>query len=103
MDEPNDAYLRDLDGDGIAELIWTGEVSPEWHGDYWAFYPQRLATHVFRWDGVNYTAQLVEYSAPQFRFQAVQDGDMYSKAGFYEKALESYQLAITSDRLKWWT
>lgn len=59
--------------------------------------------YVIEWDGENYTAQLVEYSNPEFRFQAVQDGDRYSEAGLYEKALQSYQKAITSDTLKWWT
>jgi hypothetical protein len=45
----------------------------------------------------------VEYSTPKYRFQAVQDGDRYAKASFYEKALNSYQLAITSSSLEWWT
>ncbi|PKN94463.1 MAG: hypothetical protein CVU44_05095 [Chloroflexi bacterium HGW-Chloroflexi-6] len=103
MDEPSDAYLKDLDNDGIKELVWTGEVTPDWHGDHWAFYPQRLATHVFKWDGTNYSALPVEYAAPEYRFQAVQDGDLYSEAGLYEKALKSYQLAIKSDGLGWWT
>lgn len=103
MSEPQDSHLEDLDGDGIPELIWTGEVPPDWHGDHWAFYPQRLATHVFKWDGVNYTAQQVEYSAPMYRFQAVQDGDLYAKAGLYDKALQFYQLAIESNNLDWWT
>jgi tetratricopeptide (TPR) repeat protein len=97
------SYLKDLDGDGVAELIWKGEVMPEWHMDRWSFYPQRLATHIYKWDGMNYTEQIVEYSTPEFRFQAVQDGDLYSKAGFYEKALQSYQQAATHDSLKWWT
>ncbi len=103
MDEPQDAYLSDVDHDGIAELIWRGELAPSWHADRWEFYPQRLATHTFKWDGENYTAQMVEYGPPDFRFQAVQDGDRYSEAGIYEKALEAYQKAITSSALKWWT
>jgi len=103
MSDPQDAYLKDLDHDGIAELIWRGEQIPDWSMDRWAFYPGRLATHAFKWDGENYTAQPVEYSPPEFRFQAVQDGDRYSEAGMYEKALQSYQQAITSNALKWWT
>ncbi|MGC1375454.1 MAG: hypothetical protein WA821_04490, partial [Anaerolineales bacterium] len=50
-----------------------------------------------------YTAQPVEYSAPEYRFQAVQDGDGFSLAGKYDKALQSYQLAIKSEGLGWWT
>ncbi|GEM_PF-1911632 len=103
MSEPANAYLKDLDNDGIKELVWTGELPPSWHGDYWAYYPQRLATHVFKWDGANYAAQPVEYAPPEYRFQAVHDGDSYAKGGAYEKALKSYQLAIESENLGWWT
>jgi hypothetical protein len=103
MNEPSNAYLKDLDGDGISELIWTGDIAPEWHDDHWLSYPQRLGTHIFKWDGKNYLAQTVEYSKPHYRFQAVQDGDRYSRDGKYERALSSYELAITDDSLDWWT
>lgn len=103
MSDPQDAYLEDLDNDGIPELIWKGEIPPEWHGDYWVYYPERLATHVYKWDGKNYSALPVTYSPPEFRFQAVQDGDRYTRAGEYPKALNSYDLAISSDSLDWWT
>lgn len=103
MHEPANAYLKDLDNDGIKELVWIGELPPSWHGDHWADYPQRLATHVFKWDGTNYAAQPVEYAPPEYRFQAVHDGDNYAKGGAYEKALKSYQLAIESESLEWWT
>ncbi len=103
MSEPQDAYLKDLDNDGIPEFIWIGEVTPEWHGDHWSFYPQRLATHAYKWDGENYSALPVAYSPPEFRFQAVQDGDRFALAGEYQKALEFYELAINSNDLGWWS
>ena len=103
MGEPSDQYLKDMDNDGMAELVWTGGVTPDWNGDHWAFYPQRLETHILKWDGKNYTAQPVEYSAPEYRFQAVQDGDGFALEGKYEQALTSYQLAIKSEGLGWWT
>jgi len=102
MDDPKDVYLRDLDNDGIPELIWEGELPPEGHGDYWDDYPQRLATHVYKWDGHNYSALPVSYSAPEFRFQAIQDGDRATLAGEYGKATDFYELAISSNSLDWW-
>ena len=103
MSEPQDAYLKDLDSDGIPELFWTGELTPEWYDDHWTFYPQRLATHSYKWDGENYSALPVIYSPPEFRFQAVQDGDRFALAGEYQKALEFYGLAINNNDLDWWT
>lgn len=103
MDDPKEAYLKDLDNDGIPELVWTGEIPPEGHGDYWVYYPQRLATHVYKWDGKNYSALPVTYTPPEFRFQAVQDGDRATLAGEYQKALDLYELAINSNSLDWWT
>lgn len=103
MDDPKEAYLKDFDNDGIPELAWIGEVPPEGHGDYWVYYPQRLATHVYKWDGKNYSALPVSYTPPEFRFQAVQDGDRATLAGEYQQALDLYQLAINSNSLDWWT
>ena len=103
MGDPVDVYLRDLDNDGIMELAWVGEIPPDWHGDYWAYYPLRLATHTYKWDGEYYVDLPVEYAGPKYRFQAMQDGDLYAEAGLYEKALKSYQLTIRNDGLDWWT
>lgn len=103
MSEPQDAYLKDLDNDGIPEFIWIGEVTPEWHGDHWAFYPQRLATHVYKWDGKNYSALPVTYSPPEFRFQAAQDGDRFALAGESQKALGFYKMTINDNDLGWWS
>jgi hypothetical protein len=102
MDDPKDVYLKDLDNDGIPELVWIGELPPEGHGDYWDYYPLRLATHVYKWDGNNYSALPVSYSAPEFRFQAIQDGDRATLASDYEKAVGFYELAISSNSLDWW-
>jgi tetratricopeptide (TPR) repeat protein len=103
MREPQDVYFKDLDNDGIPELIWTGEMSPKSSQDYWDNYPRRLATHVYKWDGKKYAALRVTYGTPEFRYQAIQDGDRYSFTGEYQKALDLYELAINSDNLDWWT
>lgn len=95
--------LKDLDNDGIKELTWNGLFYPKESVDYWFYYPSRSEAHVFKWDGTNYSALPVEYAAPEYRFQAAQDGDLYSESGLYEKALKSYQLAVKSEGLGWWT
>lgn len=40
---------------------------------------------------------------PEYRFQAVQDGDRASLAGQYDKALGFYQQAIFDDKLEGWS
>jgi tetratricopeptide (TPR) repeat protein len=100
LNDPDEIALKDLDKDSIKELVWT-EVPTE--GDYWEYYPVRVVTHVLKWDGENYSALPVEYAAPKYRFQAVQDGDWYAQNGLYDKALKSYQLSIQSEGLGWWT
>jgi hypothetical protein len=101
MSNPRDAYLKDLDSNGIKELIWVGE-KPDANTDPSGL-PWRLATHIYKWDGEFYTAQPVEYSAPEYRFQAVQDGDRSALAGKYDQALAFYKQAIKSEGLEWWT
>jgi len=103
MYNPKDIYLKDLDNDMILELVWTGELPPKGDKDYWVYYPQRLATHVYKWDGKNYSALPVTYTPPEFRFQAIQDGDRATLANDYEQALDLYELAINNNNLDWWT
>lgn len=101
--DPYEIYLKDIDNDGIPELVWIGGLPSAYHGEHWSYYPSRIETHVYRWDGTSYSALPIIYDAPEFRFQAVQDGDRYTKRGEYNKALTSYQLAIESNDLEWWT
>jgi len=44
-----------------------------------------------------------EYALPEYRFQAVQDGDRATLAGEYNQALNLYQQAITDIKLEWWS
>lgn len=103
LSDPYEINLRDIDNDGIPELVWTGGIPPSHHVDHWSQYPSRIETHIYKWDGTNYAALPITYDAPEFRFQAVQDGDRFTQTGEYDKALSSYQLAIESDNLEWWT
>lgn len=95
-----DAYLKDIDNDGIPELI--GLSSPNEDQDPGGL-PWRVETYTYKWDGEHYKPLLVEYSEPHYIFQAVQDGDSYVLDGQYEKALASYKNAIQNDKLEWWS
>lgn len=103
LHDPYEVSLKDIDNDGVPELVWVGGIPPPYHGEHWSYYPSRLETHIYRWDGRFYNALPVVYDIPEFRFQSVQDGDRYTKTGEYNKALISYQLAIESNDLEWWT
>jgi len=93
--------LKDIDGDGTLELVWIGG-KPLNENDVIGL-PWRLETHVYQWDTQYYRPQPIEYSAPIYRFQAVQDGDHFALAGQGEKALAAYKDAIENERLGWWS
>ena len=95
-----DAYLKDIDNDGISELI--GVNSPKEDRDPGGL-PWRVETYTYKWDGTYYKPLLVEYGTPHYRFQAVQDGDSYALDGQYEKALAAYKNAIQNEKLDWWS
>jgi hypothetical protein len=96
-------YLEDLDNDGILELIWKGGFPPAFRSDFWTFYPSRMETHIYKWDGKSYHALPISYPPPIYRYEAVQDGDRFTMAGDYKLALHSYQLVIEDEQLDWWT
>lgn len=95
-----DSYIKDLDNDGFAEIVWVGG-KPN-HEDFLSL-PSRIETHVYKWDGKYYRPKLVEYSNPTYLFQAVQDGDHYALDGQLEKAFKMYNEVLKNETLSWWT
>ena len=93
--------LQDIDKDGIPELVWVSGI-PDPKADQSGL-PWRLETHTYKWDGKHYIAKLVEYSAPVYLFQVVQDGDHYALDGQYDRALMSYRQVLESKNLSWWS
>ncbi len=96
------ANVTDLDGDGIFELILQGGIPSYIHGlgggdGHW-----REETVVYAWDGVYYTFQSQQYSAPEFRYEAVQDGDAKLSSQDYDAALSLYEQAINDEALASW-
>jgi hypothetical protein len=94
-------YYQDIDGDGIKELIALKGI-PVWES-YYNGLPWRNETWYYKWNGSNYISYNQEFDPPQYRFQAVQDGDRFVLSGEYDRALKMYQQAIFSDTLEWWS
>jgi hypothetical protein len=92
---------QDLDGDGVQELIANRGI-PIWE-IYSSGLPWRNERQYFKWDGTHFAFYTSELDPPQYRFQAIQDGDKAALVGNYDKALDLYQQAIFSDQLEWWS
>ncbi len=95
--EMGEMTLQDTDSNRTVELVIRG-YDPFPNG-----LPSRGEEYTYMWNGEIFAYFSLEYSPPQFRFEAIQDGDRYSLAGNYEKALAFYQDAIFSDKLDWWS
>ena len=94
---------KDSDGNGTLELVLTSNPPTYGTSGYIVGLPWRDETHVFGWNGNSFVLFRITYSPPEFRFQAVQDGDRVTLLGDYDAALDYYQQAIFSDQLDWWS
>ncbi|MBI5954671.1 MAG: hypothetical protein HY865_23690 [Chloroflexi bacterium] len=92
----------DTNNDGVKEIVAIDEV-PYDPSDISSGIPWRDRTIRLEWDGINYTVGTVEYTPPQYRFQAIQDADIYVKKHNFEKAFLLYQDAIFDKELDWWS
>jgi len=100
MTNGNIAYSN-IDNDITKELIVVKGI-PIWSG-YIGGLPWRNETQYYKWDGNHYVFHTNEFTAPEFRFQALQDGDRFTLSDAYKRALETYQQTIFSDKLEWWS
>lgn len=101
LEDPRIMDIYDTDGNGTLELVLTGGIPRG--AAYINGLPFREETWIFTWNGANFVAGYFKYAPPQYRFQAVQDGDRAALAGDYDEALDYYQQAIFSDKLEWWS
>lgn len=92
-----EVFFDDTDNDGVHDVFFRG-YDPLPDG-----LPSRGEEYCYRWDGDLFAIDSIRYSAPVYRFEAVQDGDRYSLAGEYDNALSSYQDAVTNEDLEWWS
>ena len=107
-DDPDSKYLwveatgkihyEDIDNDFRNELILDSGI-PVWE-TYYSGLPWRNKRTYYKWNGQNYAQYKIEFALPEFRFQAIQDGDLAFFQNEYDKALSLYQVAIFSDKLK---
>lgn len=100
--------LTDTNRDGLKEMAIVYDVNEFCYGlaglDFCDGTPARKETITLAWNGQNYTdLKPIAYTPPQYRFQAVQDGDQQARYGHYAEALSFYQAAIFDDRLEWWS
>jgi hypothetical protein len=94
----NDAWIVDTDGSGTLELVVVGGTCACRLDEG----PQRVRTEYWAWNGQQFALSRWEYRAPEYRFQAVQDGDDATRFGDFEAALAFYQQAIYDVDLKGW-
>jgi hypothetical protein len=63
----------------------------------------RALNYIYSWNGENFVFTSEEFEPPQYRFQAIQDGDFKALLRQYDDALLLYQNAIFSKKLDWWS
>ena len=101
--------IMDTNGDGLKEMVIVDDVHERegWvfgGGDVTVQRPLRNQTTILGWNGQNLVDLKQGNNAPpQYRFQAIQDGDEQVRYGNYTAALSFYQAAIFDDRLEWWS
>lgn len=102
MHGPFNVGVKDIDGNGTQELITSGGI-PTWISYYADGLPWREQSDIYMWNGKTFVLDYTEFVFPQYRFQAVQDGDRATLHGDYQKALEYYNQTIVDNQLEWWT
>jgi hypothetical protein len=91
-------YYQDINGDSVKELVVENGIP------IWTTYPEGLPwrnEHTFyQWDGQYFSPMYSEFDKPEYRFQAIQDGDLATNQAEFDKALSLYQDAISDSNLK---
>lgn len=94
--------IKDMDNNGTLELVLIGDIPNKWYQEYFDYYPWRDKSNMYTWDGHYFVLYKTEYSAPIYRYQAVEDGDRAILNNEYDKALGFYQEVIfNTDLLSW--
>jgi hypothetical protein len=97
---PLDISIRDVDKNGTREIMLSnnGRLWPDGIG-----FPYRAETLTCMWNGKNIDVSKREFGKPYYRYQTLQDGDMATLAGDYQKALIFYKQAVFNNKLEWFT
>jgi hypothetical protein len=95
-----DGRVRDLDADGLFELVLAHKPGRGFEVSAL----DRPRTDVWAWDGDAYTLSYSQAdSPPDFRIQAVWDGDDATHRDDYDAALAFYQQAVFDQELFGWS
>ncbi|HEX6035056.1 MAG TPA: hypothetical protein VFY83_11500, partial [Anaerolineales bacterium] len=101
--------IVDTNGDGLEEITILEDVHERENGGFGGWdvalqRPLRDQTTILAWNGENFVdIKQGNHAPPQYRFQAIQDGDEQGGYGNYAAALGFYQAAIFDDRLEGWS
>ena len=93
--------ILDVNNDDVYELIIEGPFPSM--GEYIDYIPMRGQKDIYIWNGQIFTPSRPEFSAPEYRFQAIQDADINVLDGYFDKALKLYENVIFNKELKWWS
>jgi hypothetical protein len=100
------AYYKvmDTNRDGLKEVVIVDNLQEALPDYTYELRPLRNQTITLGWNGKNFVdLKQGNYAPPQYRFQAIQDGDWQVHYGNYAAALSLYQEAIFNDQLEWWS
>ena len=93
-----DFQLVDVDRNNILEIVLEGKPN------YWYYpgEPLRGQIDIYQWNGKIYSPAK-GFTAPEYRFQAIQDGDHLANQEKFDEAIKWYKQAIDSKSLDWWS
>lgn len=95
--------ISDTDKNGTFEIIIQGGI-PSWlAGISGGEGPYREKTAIYAWNGQHFILQSLQYAAPRFRFEAVQDADRAVENNDLDTALAYYQRVISDSSLVSWS
>jgi tetratricopeptide (TPR) repeat protein len=91
----------DVDGNGTVDVVLRG--IPCDFGEVNDTGPWRFYTIILTWNGAKFQLLPMHLDPPEYRFQAVQDGDLETWRGNYAGAIKLYRQALEDKSLKGWS
>jgi hypothetical protein len=95
------AVFEDIDENGMVEILLSGGIPSGSEARYYG--PWRVETITLSWNGYSYVVSGWQPDVPRYRFQAVQDGDVFTRWNQYDQALTAYQQVISDESLDDWS
>jgi hypothetical protein len=92
---------EDIDRDGYSEYVVYPGIGAM--TSYHDTIPWREEKIYFRWNGKEFVEYKYVFTSPEYRFQAVQDGDRALVYGEIDRALNFYRQVIYNLQLGWWS